>query len=181
MQPSGCTSGRALIYATWRLHMPDTDRIEKRIFLEAPRSRVWKAISDAREFGLWFGVRFDGGFNPGAPARGKLTPTTVDPEVAKLQQPYEGAAFDIVVDRVEPERLFSFRWHPYAVEKDVDYSKEPTTLVVFTLEEVPGGTQLTLVESGFDRLPPSRRAKAYESNDGGWAHQMKLIEKNLAR
>ncbi|MCA1827733.1 MAG: SRPBCC family protein [Myxococcales bacterium] len=157
-----------------------TDRIEKKVFLKAPRSRVWKAISDAREFGSWFGVRLDGAFSPGAQIRGKMTPTTVDPEVAKMQKQYEGFAFDFVVDQIEPERLFSFRWHPYAIEPDFDYSREPMTLVVFTLEEVSGGTQLTVTETGFDKLPPSRRAKAFEMNEGGWAAQIRLLGKYVA-
>src|SRR5438132_5257968 len=154
-----------------------TDRIEKKVFLKAPRSRVWRALTDAREFGSWFGVRFETGFAPGAQIRGKITPTTVDPEVAAEQKPYEGRTFDFVIDRIEPQRVFSFRWHPFAVEPDFDYSKEPMTLVEFTLEEVPGGTQLTLTESGFDRLPPARRAKAFPANEGGWTKQMQLIEK----
>jgi uncharacterized protein YndB with AHSA1/START domain len=158
-----------------------TDRIEKAVLLKAPLSRVWRAISDAGEFGSWFGVRFSGGFEPGANLRGTLVPTRADPEVAKMQKQYEGFAFDIVVDRVEPQKLFSFRWHPYAIEPGFDYSKEPMTLVVFTLEEVPGGTRLTVTETGFDKLPPSRRAKAFEMNEGGWTSQMKLLEKHVSR
>lgn len=157
-----------------------TDRIEKQVFLKAPRSRVWRAISDAREFGSWFGVRFDKSFAPGAQLRGTMTPTTVDAQMAERQKPYEGRAFDIVVDRVEPERFFSFRWHPYAVEPGVDYSKEAMTLVTFTLEAAAGGTQLTIVESGFDQLPAARRARAFEMNSGGWAGQAVLIGKYLA-
>ena len=158
-----------------------TDQIEKRIFLKAPRARVWKALADSREFGSWFGIRFDGAFAPGAHMRGSITPTTADPEIASRQKSYEGRELDIVVDRVEPETLFSFRWHPAAIEAGVDYSKEPLTLVVFTLEEVPGGTQLTVTESGFDQIPLARRKKAYEMNEGGWTAQMALIEKHLAR
>lgn len=155
------------------------DRIEKKLTLRAPVSRVWRAISDAREFGTWFGVEFDGPFVAGAHITGKITPTKVDPEVAKLQEPHTGKAFDFTVDRIEPERLFSFRWHPFAVEPGVDYSKEPATLVVFELTEVQGGTQLTISESGFDRIPLERRAKAFAANEGGWAHQLKLVEKYL--
>jgi uncharacterized protein YndB with AHSA1/START domain len=157
-----------------------TDRIEKRILLHASRARVWKALTDATEFGEWFGVRFDGPFVAGAPLRGVIVPTQVDADVAKLQEPYAGRAFDITVDRIEPQRLFSFRWHPYAVEPGIDYSKEPTTLVVFTLEDQPGGIQLTVTESGFDQIPLDRRAKAFAANEGGWAKQMTLIEKHLA-
>jgi uncharacterized protein YndB with AHSA1/START domain len=157
------------------------DRIEKKITLRAPVSRVWRAVSDAREFGAWFGVEFDGPFVAGKPAKGRITPTQADPEVAKLQEPHAGKAFDFTVDRIEPERLISFRWHPFAVEPGVDYSKEPTTLVVFELTEVAGGTLLTITESGFDRIPLERRAKAFAANEGGWEHQTKLIEKYLLR
>lgn len=158
-----------------------TDRIEKSITLRAPVSRVWRAISDAREFGAWFGVKFDGPFVAGARMTGKITPTQADPEVAKLQEPHAGKAFDFTVDRIEPERLVSFRWHPFAVEPGVDYSKEPTTLIVFELAAVEGGTLLTITESGFDRIPLERRAKAFAANEGGWEHQTKLIEKYLLR
>ena len=158
-----------------------SDRIEKKITLRAPVSRVWRAISNSSEFGTWFGVRFDGPFVAGQPITGKMTPTQVDPEVAKMQQPYEGFAFDITVDRIEPERLFSFRWHPFAIEPGVDYSKEPSTLVVFELAKVEGGTLLTITESGFDGIPLERRAKAFTANDGGWTKQTTLIEKYLLR
>ncbi|HSL23879.1 MAG TPA: SRPBCC family protein [Vicinamibacterales bacterium] len=158
-----------------------SDRIEKKVLLNAPRARVWKALTDAREFGHWFGVKFDGPFKAGAALRGVIVPTSVDAEVASAQQPYVGTAFEITVDRVEPERLFSFRWHPYAVEPGADYSHEPTTLVVFTLEEAQNGILLTVTESGFDRVPLERRAKAFAANEGGWAMQMKLIEKYLAQ
>jgi uncharacterized protein YndB with AHSA1/START domain len=158
-----------------------TDRIEKKILLRAPRERVWGAISDARQFGTWFGVEFDGEFVAGARLTGKITPTKVDPEVAKSQQPYSGKAFEIEVDRIEPMRLLSFRWHPFAVEPGVDYSKEPATLVAFELEPAAGGTMLTITESGFDRIPLARRAKAFAANDQGWLAQTKLLEKYLAR
>lgn len=155
------------------------DCIEKKITLRAPQARVWRAISDARQFGTWFGVIFDGPFVAGARMVGKITPTKVDPEVAKLQEPHEGKAFEVTIDRIEPEHLFSFRWHPFAVDPNVDYSKEPATLVVFELKEAPGGTHLTITESGFDGIPLARRAQAFTSNQGGWDHQAKLIEKYL--
>lgn len=155
------------------------DRIEKRITLRAPVSRVWRAVSDAREFGAWFGVKFDGPFAAGTRITGRITPTQADPEVAKLQEPHAGKAFDFTVDRIEPERLFSFHWHPFAVEPGVDYSKEPATLVTFELAEVEDGTLLTITESGFDRLPLERRATAFAANEGGWEHQTKLIAKYL--
>jgi uncharacterized protein YndB with AHSA1/START domain len=158
----------------------NTDRIEKKVLLRAPRERVWRAISDSRQFGSWFGVEFDGPFVAGTPIIGKIVPTTVDAEVAARQKPYEGVRFEFSVDRVEPMRLFSFRWHPYAMEPGVDYSKEPTTLVAFELEEAPDGILLTVTESGFDRIPLERRAKAFAANEGGWTAQTKLIAKYLA-
>ena len=162
--------------------MPDevTDRIEKKVLLRAPRARVWKALTDAQEFGQWFGAKFDGPFKAGAPASGVIAPTKADPGVAKMQEPYAGMKFDITIDRIEPERLFSFRWHPFAVDPAVDYSKEPTTLIVFTLDDAKDGTLLTVTESGFDRIPLARRAQAFTSNEGGWTMQMTLIEKYLS-
>jgi uncharacterized protein YndB with AHSA1/START domain len=158
----------------------DTDRIEKKVLLRAPRERVWHAISDARQFGSWFGVEFAGPFIAGATTIGKLVPTTVDPEAAKRQKQYEGFKFEFAIDRIEPQRLFSFRWHPFAVERGVDYSKEPATLVTFELEQQADGTMLTVTESGFDRIPLERRAKAFAANEQGWTAQIKLIEKYLA-
>lgn len=157
------------------------DRIEKQVLLRAPRARVWKALTDVKEFGHWFGVRFDGPFKAGTTLRGTIVPTRVDAEIAKLQEPYAGTVFEVSVDRIEPERLFSFRWHPGPVEPGQDYSSEPTTLVVFTLEDAEGGILLTVTESGFDRVPLARRAKAFEANDAGWAEQMKLIEKYIGQ
>jgi uncharacterized protein YndB with AHSA1/START domain len=159
--------------------MSTTERIEKRITLKAPLARVWRAVSDAREFGLWFGVAFDGPFVEGRELTGKIVPTTVDPEVAKMQKPHEGKPFAFVVDRIEPMKRIAFRWHPFAIEPGKDYSHEPMTLIVFALAEVPGGTELVITESGFDRIPIERRAKAFAANDGGWAHQARLIEKYL--
>lgn len=158
-----------------------TDSLQRSTLLKAPRARVWRALTDAAEFGAWFGVRFDGAFVPGAKLTGTLAPTAADPEVAKAQKAYEGRTFEIVVDRIEPQTLFSFRWHPFAVDQKRDYSNEPMTLVVFTLADAPGGTQLTVTESGFDALPPDRRAQAFEMNDGGWRAQLALIGKHLAR
>jgi uncharacterized protein YndB with AHSA1/START domain len=157
-----------------------SDRIQKQVLLRAPRDRVWRAISDAKEFGTWFGVAFEGPFVAGAHLSARIVPTKVDAEVAKAQEPHSGMRFEITIDRIEPMRLFSFRWHPGAVEPGVDYSKEPTTLVTFELEEAEGGTRVTITESGFDRLPPERRAKAFGMNEQGWAAQAKLIEKYLA-
>jgi uncharacterized protein YndB with AHSA1/START domain len=157
-----------------------TDRIEKQVLLRAPRARVWRAIANAEEFGAWFGVKFDAPFRVGAVQRGVLVGTTVDADVAKMQREYKDIPFEITIDRIEPERVFAFRWHPFAIERGVDYSAEPTTLITFALEEVPNGTRLTVTESGFDRIPLERRAKAFAANEGGWAKQMTLIEKYLA-
>ena len=158
-----------------------TDRIEKTILLHAPLKRVWRAISDSTEFGIWFGVKFDGPFQAGRSMRGAIVPTTMDPEVAKAQKKHEGTPFEITVEQMESERLFSFRWHPFAVESGVDSSAEPTTLVAFALEEVAGGVKLTVTESGFDQIPLARRAKAFMANDEGWGMQTKLIEAYLAQ
>lgn len=157
-----------------------TDRIEKQILLRAARSRIWRALSDSVEFGSWFGMKFDGPFAPGATMRGVIVPTTVNAEVAKSQKKYEGTAVEITIEEMEPERLFSFRWHPYSVEQGVDYSAEPTTLVVFALEEAAGGIMLTVTESGFDRIPLARRAKAFSANDNGWSAMVKVLEEYVA-
>jgi uncharacterized protein YndB with AHSA1/START domain len=158
----------------------NTDRIEKEVVLKAPLERVWRAISDAEEFGQWFGVRFDGPFVPGASVTGVITPTTVDDDVAKAQEPHAGKADTWQIVAVEPKRRLAFRWHPYAVEPGVDYSDEPTTLVEFTLDEVADGVKLSIVESGFDAIPAERRVSAFESNSEGWAAQTELVRKYLA-
>jgi uncharacterized protein YndB with AHSA1/START domain len=138
-------------------------------------------LSDSTQFGSWFGVKFEGPFASGACVRGVITPTTVDAEVAKAQQKYAGMPFEITIEKMEPERLFSFRWHPFAVDQSVDYSAEPTTLVVFTLEEVADGILLTVTESGFDQIPLARRAQAFTANEGGWSMVVKLIDQYLRR
>ena len=158
-----------------------TDRIEKKILLRATRERVWRAVSDAKEYGSWFGVAFDGPFVEGKRLTGRITPTTVDAEVAKMQEPYAGKAFEWTVERVEPMRRIAFRWHPYAVEEGVDYSNEPATLIEFELQDAPGGILLVITESGFDQIPLARRAKAFKANEGGWEMQTRLIEKYLAK
>ena len=154
------------------------DRIVKRVVLRAPRERVWQAISDSRAFGTWFGVAFEGPFVAGSVVKGKIVPTKVDAEVARSQEPYTGMACNLTVERVEPERLFSFRWHPGA-DPNIDEATAPTTLVEFELEPVAGGTQLTITESGFERIPLERRAKAFADNEGGWEAQTTLIAKYL--
>ena len=158
-----------------------TDRIKKTILLRASLQRVWRALSDSAEFGRWFGVRFEGPFAPGAVVRGVIVTTEVDAAVAKAQKEFEGMPFEITVERIEPERLFSFRWHPFAIDRGVDYSSEPTTLIVFSLEEVADGVRLTVTESGFDRIPLERRAKAFTANEQGWGVVVKLIEAYLVQ
>src|SRR4029453_17637154 len=150
------------------------DRIEKQVVLRAPLDRVWRAISDADEFGQWFGVRFDGPFVAGKTVTGVITPTTVDEDVAHAQEPYAGKSDTWQIVAVEPQRRLAFRWHPYGVEDDVDYSKEPTPLVEFTPTETNDGVLLRIVESGFDAIPAERRVAAFEANSEGWAAQAEL-------
>lgn len=156
------------------------DRIEKQALLHAPRERVWQAISQPERFGQWFGAELQGDFVPGRQTRGIIVPTRVDPEVAKMQEPYRGAALDLDVERIEPKRLLAFRWHPGA-DPEADYTQEPTTLVEFELDDAPDGTLLTITESGFERLPAERRDEAHASNEGGWEKQLELIDKYLAQ
>ena len=146
------------------------DRIEKQVLLRAPRSRVWRALADAGEFGRWFGVELSGAFTPGARLTGRIT-----------HKGYEHIPFEMTIERMEPERHFSWRWHPNALDPAVDYSAEPATLIVFELREVEGGTLLTVVESGFDRLPPDRLEAAYRGNEKGWTGQMKAIEQHVTQ
>ena len=146
----------------------NTDRIEKQIELKAPIARVWRALTDHREFGAWFRVALEEPFAPGKTARGRIT-----------YQGYEHLTFEAVVQAMEPERLFSFLWHPYAIDPAVDYSKEPHTLVEFHLEKAGDGTLLRVTESGFDKLPAHRRDEAFRMNEGGWTEQMKNIEQHV--
>ena len=154
-----------------------SDRIEKTVELRAPLDRVWRAISDSAEFGRWFGMRFDGPFVAGSTVRGVITPTTVDDEVARSQEPYAGFADTWEIVAVEPPRRLAYRWHPFGVESGVDYTDEPTTLVEFTLEETEHGVHLRIVESGFDAIPAKRRDGAFEANTEGWAAQVELVRK----
>jgi uncharacterized protein YndB with AHSA1/START domain len=146
------------------------DRIEKQIQLKAPVSRVWRALTDYREFGEWFRVKLEGPFVAGQISRGKMT-----------YPGYEHVMWEAVVQKMEPERLFSFTWHPYAVDPALDYSQETPTLVEFRLETSPTGTLLTLTESGFDKIPINRRQEAFRRNEGGWTEQLKNIEKYVAQ
>jgi uncharacterized protein YndB with AHSA1/START domain len=145
------------------------NRLEKRITLRAPQSRVWRAITDPSEFGAWFGAQLSGTVAPGATLTGRITTPG-----------YEHLTFEVQVESVEPESLFSFRWHPYAVDSNVDYAGEPTTLVEFRLAEAPGGTALTVSESGFDQIPEHRRAEAFRMNEGGWEAQVENIARYVA-
>ena len=145
------------------------DRIEKQIELKAPVSRVWRALTDYREFGEWFRVKFEGPFVAGQVSRGQIT-----------HPGYEHLRMEVVVQKIEPERYFSYTWHPYAIDAKVDYSKETPTLVEFRLEKNATGTLLKETESGFDKIPSGRRAEAFRMNDNGWAQQLKNIESHVA-
>jgi uncharacterized protein YndB with AHSA1/START domain len=157
-----------------------TDRIEKQVILRAPQERVWRAISDAGEFGSWFGMEFEGAFAPGREIRGRIVPTKADPDVAKMQEGHAGLPVTLRIERIVPMHTFSYRWHPFAIDPAVDYSAEPMTLVTFTLAPVDGGTLLTIVETGFDAIPIARRADAFEANDEGWTLMSNVIEKHVA-
>lgn len=146
-----------------------TDRIEKQILLRASRARVWRALTDHNEFGAWFRVKLEGPFVVGNTVKGHIT-----------YPGYEHLKMEALVEKIEPQSLFSFRWHPYAIDPKVNYSSEPATLVEFRLTEQPTGTLLDVVESGFDRLPAARRDEAFRMNDGGWSTQMKNIEEYVA-
>ena len=157
----------------------NSDQIVKTIVLKSNRQRVWQAISDAAAFGSWFGMELDGPFEVGREMTARIVPTQVDPEVARMQEPHTGMQFKIWVEIIEPMKQFAFRWHPFAIDSEVDYSSEPTTLVTFLLSDAEGGTLLTITESGFDRIPLERRAQAFKANEGGWTHQLRLVEKYL--
>ena len=144
-------------------------RIEKRIELKAPVSRVWRALTDHREFGEWFRVKLEGPFVPGETTRGQIT-----------YPGYEHVRFEAVIQKMEPERYFAYTWHPYPLDPEVDYSKEESTLVEFTLEKTPVGTLLTVIESGFEKIPINRRSEAFRMNEEGWRIQLENIEKYVA-
>jgi uncharacterized protein YndB with AHSA1/START domain len=147
-----------------------TDRIERQIWLKVPRARVWRALSNAEEFGAWFGLALSGGtFAAGQRVAGRAT-----------YPGYEHLVCELLIERVEPESYLSWRWHPAAIERGVDYSQEPMTLVVFELGEVDGGTSLRLTESGFDQVPVQRRRDAFRINGSGWDEQMQSIERHVA-
>jgi uncharacterized protein YndB with AHSA1/START domain len=147
-----------------------TDRIVKTVEIKAPVSRVWRALTDYGEFGEWFRVRLEGPFVVGKMTRGRV-----------LSPGYEHMVMEVVVQKMEPKRLFSYTWHPHAVNPAVDYSTESPTLVEFVLEEIPGGTRLTVTESGFDRIPAARRGEAFRLNSGGWEEQMRNIAEYVTK
>jgi uncharacterized protein YndB with AHSA1/START domain len=157
------------------------DRIVKQVMIRAPRSRVWKAVAEEKEFGTWFGVKLDGPFVAGKKVSGVIVGTVADPEVAELQKVHNGKQMDLWVEAVEPEQRLALRWHPHAIQEDMDYSQEPTTLIEFRLEDVPGGVMVTVTESGFEKIPVSRRATAFEANSGGWEIMMTVLEKYVAQ
>jgi uncharacterized protein YndB with AHSA1/START domain len=144
------------------------DRIEKTIEIDAPVERVWRALTDHKEFGTWFRVDLEGPFVVGTEARGRIT-----------YPGYEHVVWRAVVETMREPDLFAFRWRPYAVDPDVDYSHEPMTLVAFRLEPTPTGTRLTVTESGFDGIPAGRRDEAYRMNEGGWAQQVRNIKAHV--
>jgi uncharacterized protein YndB with AHSA1/START domain len=148
---------------------PSTDRIEKRVVVRGSRSRVWRAISTAKQFSSWFRIRLEGEFVEGATVRGRLT-------IPGL----EHLTMEIRIERMEPERYFAYRWHPYPSDPAADYSDEPTTLVEFTLEDADGGTSVTIVESGFDRIPLARRAEAFRVHEQGWAEEMENLVRHVS-
>ena len=160
----------------------NTDRIEKQVVLRAPLDRVWRAISDAEEFGRWFGVRFDGPFVAGTSITAAIAPTVVDEGVAKRQEAHAGHTSIWQIVAIEPQRRFAYRWHPFAIDPDPESETndaEPTTLVEFTLSETADGVLLTIVESGFDAIPEARRSASFEANSEGWAIQADLVRRYL--
>jgi uncharacterized protein YndB with AHSA1/START domain len=146
------------------------DRIEKQIELKAPLSRVWRALTDHEQFGEWFRVKIDGPFAEGKTSRGKI-----------LIPGYDHVSMDFTVQKIQPQTFFSYNWIPYAVKPDVDYSSETPTLVEFRLTPTTTGTLLEVTESGFDKVPAARREEAFRMNDGGWASQMKNIDKYVSQ
>jgi len=149
----------------------EMSRIERKILLRAPRERVWRALTDVAEFSKWFGVETEGVFAPGA----RLQMTCTNEGCGEGSESAKGVKFSMTIERMEPPHTFSWRWHPGMPEPGLDYSQEPTTLVVFQLKEVAGGTELTVVESGFDRISLARRARVFAENDKGWEVQLASI------
>lgn len=171
--------------------MVTTDRIEKEVTLRAPVPRVWRAITDTREFGEWFGVALDEPFAPGRTITGTFDGKVDEEAIVKYQKALglppgrvkmpQGSTVFCTVERIEPERYFSFRWIPFGIDADADPANEPTTLVEFRLEPVREGTRLVIVESGFDRVPAHRRERAFRMNEGGWAAQAENVRRHVER
>jgi uncharacterized protein YndB with AHSA1/START domain len=188
LQAAGCTSVHTAVHGTQKLHMSSTDRIEKRVFLHAPVARVWRALVDTQEFGSWFGFLLEGPFAEGKTIKGTAingatdeaalmaSQVTLGVEPAPLRLPV-GATVFCTVGHIEPERYFSFRWIPYAIDAETELTGEPTTLVEFLLAPTSDGTMLTIVESGFDGVPAARRLRAFRMNEGGWAGQATNLRK----
>jgi uncharacterized protein YndB with AHSA1/START domain len=147
-----------------------TDKIEKTIELNAPIERVWQALTDHREFGEWFRIKLSGPFAPGEVASGQI-----------LYPGFEHLTWKATIKDMRKPDLFSFTWNPYGIDPDVDYSKETPTLVEFHLKATATGTHLTVVESGFDKVPAHRRDEAFRMNDRGWAQQVKNIKEHVER
>lgn len=147
---------------------PSSNSVERSIVINAPRERVWLALSNAEKFGSWFGAKLDGQtFTPGQRARGQMT---------SCGHENDDIWFDVIVEQMEPESLFSYRWHPYSIDPEIDYSVEQPTLVTFTLADAPGnGTLLKVVESGFDNIPAHRRLEAFRMHSSGWEAQINNI------
>ena len=150
--------------------MTGTNSIEKEITLRAPRERVWRALTDAQEFGAWFGMTLDGSFQQGQAIRGRMS----NPKYAHFD-------IEFVVETIAPQHLFSYRWHPYAIDQNVDFSKERRTLVEFHLSDAPDGTMLRVIESGFDHVPAGRRAEAFQMNTKGWTAQVENIRRHVEK
>ncbi|MBT2374744.1 SRPBCC family protein [Pseudomonas fluorescens] len=147
------------------------DRIERKVLLKAPHERVWQALTDAEQFGSWFGIDLKGKqFVPGQAIAAQIT-----------FPGYEHVKWNARIERIEPQKLFSFSWHPYAIEEGIDYDSETPTLVEFALEDYAEGTLLRVVESGFLTIPQSRREKAFKMNSRGWDEQMNNIEIHLTK
>lgn len=159
--------------------MKQGDKIQKASVFCVPRDRVWRAISDAKHYCAWMGLTENGAFAPGVTYKSTMAPTKFNAEFAALQEPFRGLPVSKVIDRMDAMDVFSFRFHPFAVDRSVDYSDEPMNLVVFELSDVPGGTQLSITESGFDRIPTERRPLAQEVNDKGWSLALKSLERYL--
>ncbi len=143
-----------------------SDRIEKEVLISAPQDKVWRALTDHEQFGQWFRMKLDGPFVAGAASHGQIT-----------HPGYEHVKVLMKIEAIQPQDYFAYRWHPYAVRMDYDYSVEPTTLVEFSLSEQDGATLLRVVESGFDRIPAERRDEDFRMNEGGWKGQTGNIKR----